>query len=680
MTQIFIENNPVDLSKDISAMLTYSIDDVAQFASRNTTFSKTIVLPGTARNNKTFGHIFDVRNSNVFNTAVANVNYNFNAAKRARCIILQDAIQTFKGWIRLIEIVIDNGTIEYEVAVFGELYGFIASVGDGKLEDLDFSSYDVAFTDTNITATWATPVGSGVVFPLIDYGGYSTAKRHWDIGTFRPALFVKDYIDKIFAAAGYTYDCALFNTARFKSLIIPHSQKDLQTLSSQVLGASRASTYNAIDSGTSTTVRLQYSTVVNTTFTASISNSKFTYTPATPATLEVAFNITGSYISNGIGYTIAAYVNGVLVPSQFYSISPVAGTASFFYGAALAFTQTFNQNDFIEIVLTATATAFSTERLRVTASNLVITSETPISVPVDYGDVITVNDTIPKNILQKDFFASIIKLFNLYVVEDLQEANKLMIAPFVDFFDGTSLDWTAKIDRSKPLRLTPMSNLNARFYDYKFKEDSDYYNETYKKKWGKMYGDYTLDSQFDFQDGRDSCDVIFSPTPLVGYSGEDKVFSTILKIEANIETRTNSNIRILQAANVTGVTAWNINGYASGNTNYLYAGHYDNPDAPNSDIHFGVPNELLFTLTAGNLSNTQFNLYWSIYMAEITDKDSKLMTATIKLDVLDIINLNFGKFIYIDGALWRINKIEDYNVSEPNTCKISLLKVIEKIY
>jgi hypothetical protein len=136
----------------------------------------------------------------------------------------------------------------------------------------------------------------------------------------------------------------------------------------------------------------------------------------------------------------------------------------------------------------------------------------------------------------------------------------------------------------------------------------------------------------------------------------------------------------LQFANVTGVTSWNIVGGTSGLTTYGYAGHYNNPDAPSDDIHFGVPSELYFTLVSGNPSNQQFNLYWSEYMAEITDKDSKLMTAYFKLDVIDIVNLNFGQLIWIDGALWCLNKIEDYNISSPDLCKVSLLKVIEKTY
>ena len=64
MMELFIEGKKVDVSKNINTLLTFTIDDVKDFASRKTTFSKTIVLPGTANNNKIFGHIFEVGLSN----------------------------------------------------------------------------------------------------------------------------------------------------------------------------------------------------------------------------------------------------------------------------------------------------------------------------------------------------------------------------------------------------------------------------------------------------------------------------------------------------------------------------------------------------------------------------------------------------------------------------------------
>ena len=54
-TEIYIEERKIDLLQDISTEFTYAIDDVSEFGSRNTSFSKTISIPGTANNNLVFG-------------------------------------------------------------------------------------------------------------------------------------------------------------------------------------------------------------------------------------------------------------------------------------------------------------------------------------------------------------------------------------------------------------------------------------------------------------------------------------------------------------------------------------------------------------------------------------------------------------------------------------------------
>ena len=76
----------------------------------------------------------------------------------------------------------------------------------------------------------------------------------------------------------------------------------------------------------------------------------------------------------------------------------------------------------------------------------------------------------------------------------------------------------------------------------------------------------------------------------------------------------------------------------------------------------------------------QFNVYWSSYMAEITDKDSRLLTGTFKLNYKDIFGLDFSSFIYVDGVKFRLNKIEDFNATFEDTCKVELLKIINEVY
>jgi hypothetical protein len=67
-------------------------------------------------------------------------------------------------------------------------------------------------------------------------------------------------------------------------------------------------------------------------------------------------------------------------------------------------------------------------------------------------------------------------------------------------------------------------------------------------------------------------------------------------------------------------------------------------------------------------------------LAEITDKDSKLLTGSFKLTVQDIYDLDFKRLIYIDGALFRLMKVIDFNTNGDELTKCELLKVINLDY
>ena len=121
--EIWVEGNQLDLSEDLDIKLSYLINDIRNFTDRETAFSKTIVVPGTAQNNFIFGNLFDVKVSNTYLSSNQNVGYNYNAAKSAQAVIYVDKMQVFKGVIRVIEITIDRGFVEYECSVDGELGG-----------------------------------------------------------------------------------------------------------------------------------------------------------------------------------------------------------------------------------------------------------------------------------------------------------------------------------------------------------------------------------------------------------------------------------------------------------------------------------------------------------------------------------------------------------------------------
>jgi hypothetical protein len=222
-----------------------------------------------------------------------------------------------------------------------------------------------------------------------------------------------------------------------------------------------------------------------------------------------------------------------------------------------------------------------------------------------------------------------------------------------------------------------MSEINARYYDIKFKSDSDNYNEQYRKKYTTGYGDFRYNNELEFAKDTSTTEVIFSASPLIGYTNNDKIFPAIYKLNNTTEEMIEHNIRIMQAKKISGRTSWNIysktNSVLASYTTYGYAGHLDDPNTPYNDLNFGAPAEIFFNLQNLILFRNLFNMFYSSYFAEITDKDSRLVTAKMKFTPKDIFNLDFGKFIYNDGVLYRLIKIKDYSDNELS--EVELLRV-----
>lgn len=677
MTKIYLEGYELDITEGLSNTITYAVDDIVNIDSKMTSFSKTIVIPGTAKNNNLFGNIFDFNNANFTDTS-ANVFYNFNASKLAKCRIEVNGLQIIKGGLRLLKIIHDRRNIEYEVAVFGELGNFISALGNKKLEDLDFSEYDHTYSVANIAASWDNwNAGQGYYYPLIDYGAVSTNKHDFQYSALRPAFFMREYLTKIIADAGFTFESSFFDTNFFKRIGIPHNQKTLRSnVNTNYVNAVKSTSQSI--SGGDTNVTFNTNTLSNFTL---VDGYKYRHDGVTTITAKCLLTISGTYKSNFTKTRVLIQKYGssyeqseVYLPQTFTSKS---------FSVTLELDTSFALNDYVQVKIND---SYGQVTGSIASATFTVDKDPPGYIEILIGDTVNANTTIPKGIFQKDFFTSILKLFNLIVTEDKYKENHLIIEPYVDFYNlspSTYIDWTDKVDRSQVIQIEPMSQVNARLYQYSFKQDNDYYNEQYRKAYNEGYGDRLYDNGLEFVKDTDKLELIFSATPIVGYDGEDKVYSTIFKMSGNNEEQIDSNIRLMQFKKVTSVASWDIKNGATvlgSYTDYPYAGHLDDPDAPNADINFGVPKELYFTLVSGDLANNMFNAYYSPYMAEITDKDSRIVTLNVKLNDIDIFNIDFSKFIYIDGCLYRLIKVIDYNAGSNETTKVQLLRVIKTQY
>ena len=248
--------------------------------------------------------------------------------------------------------------------------------------------------------------------------------------------------------------------------------------------------------------------------------------------------------------------NGTIIGSTFLG---TGFTGNFFSKTITAQNESIATNDLITLTLDwSPSQAYN---LTVSAGSINFQSSVPTRVPINLGEEIPINDTLPRGVFQRDFFISILKFFNLYVYESAFDENKLYIETYIDFYPANShnaLDWSTKIDRSKPIRQTPMSELNARYFRYKFREDNDFYNEEYRKQFNEGYGDRVFDTEFEFSNDTDELQLIFANSVLYQNVGTDKIYPAIYKLSGTTETPMDHVIRMCQAKKIEGVTSSNM--------------------------------------------------------------------------------------------------------------------------
>jgi hypothetical protein len=221
----------VGIMGEIPISLTIAIADVREPDKRNSTFSKTIQIPGSKDANILFEHIFEV---------TTDLN-NFNPNLKTPCKYFVRGEKVFSGDIQLLSIIKKGKSpyesIVYEVSIIGRLSQAFLELGNSLLTDLDFSDLNHVFNYTN--RNWTPTLGTGYTYPLIDYGVTGGCGYYWDFAHLSPAIFEKEYIDRIFESISKTYTSTYFASTYGKSILTPRTNEGaLKMTNAQVNGVS----------------------------------------------------------------------------------------------------------------------------------------------------------------------------------------------------------------------------------------------------------------------------------------------------------------------------------------------------------------------------------------------------------------------------------------------------------
>lgn len=715
-SELYINDIRVELNAEVQASITYQIADIRMPDKRQGSFSKTISLPGSPTINNLFTNIFNL-NLSVQTSGVINFAPDFNPNLKATFVLLIEGIEQFRGYVKLQNIIRGQNQMQevmYEINLFGDLASIFTVITDKKLSVLNLSAYNHTYNKATQIATWNTANinGNGYVYPMINYGGMGVSS--WNVNDFFPAIYVKTYIDTIFAEAGYTYTSQFFNTPFFEHLIVPFAGDKLTISSAQVT----ARLFEARTSSDTTFQQGLFSpqfpiNTVQLIFGNEISDPSNQYNPAT-GVFTVANSGFYDFRVSGV-VTAVAYQAGIIdvggaVTHNIYltrngtqQTVPIATVATSVSAATLIigdiiYTSTIlgtspsfpcNAGDTIRFYYAPTNAAiepnvFTPPDFNFTFKSLGVVTNQISNTAIFDGASLSLNSTLPVDIKQSDFLMSIFRMFNLFVETDKNDPLNLFVDTYDSFYQsGTDQDWSSIIDVSKPITITPMGALDAKRYTVKYTQDTDFWNKKYFEKYNKTYGEYNLDITNDFLKNENKNEVIFAPTPSIGSVAVDRIIPEIYQLDSTgLQSKLRTKLRILYYSGAKNTNnAFNYTSNVSGTSSeifYPYAGHIDDPITPTTDLSFGVPNEIYYVnpyAPTSYTNNNLFNTYHKVFIEEITDVNSKIVTAFFRLQPLDILKLSFRNKIYIDGQYYRLNKVIDYNPLTEDVTKCELLKI-----
>lgn len=704
-TELYINNQRVEIKEEIGVSLNLAISDIKNPDKRNYSFSRSVELPGTPTLNRLFGHLFDY--TEIQNTSTTNFNPDYNPNLKATAVVFCDLVEQFRGYVRLKSIRRENqdlGKITYVVELFGELGNIITNLGTALMSELDLSEYDHTYNRANQKASWSVihPSG-GYYYPMIQYG--SNDGVNWNVNDFYPAVYEKVYWDKIMAYAGYTYDSPFINGSLFSKFVIPFTGESFQLSQSQVtnrlFNANTNSAFTALDTSTWSTLTEPF------LYNNEVSDPDGQYDPSTgyftcasPGYYE--FKLTGTFYWSAVGGNWSGASQNQLVLAVYHQrgstiqainyqtvynnqASLTAGNSS----ASVSFTYTTgtiqcNSGDLVWVKLeprfigTITGGQYAQFNLNSGASF----SNTVSNASIVEGWPISLNSAIPRDIKMVDYFMSVIKDFNLMVEPDRTHPAKVYIDTADDFYgSGTIRNWSHIRDVNKPVELAPMGALDARRYILQGTPGEDRFNKLYTQEYAETYGMRKHDVTNDFLKNDNVYTSIFTPSVLVGRNSDDRVYPEIYALDnAGNRIRVKSGIRRLYAGGAISTSqSWN---YVTASatfteTTYPYAGHLDSVSSPTIDLNYYGPRKLYYsavTYTDGNL----WNRYHKKYIDEITDRNSKILTAYFYLKPLDIARLSFRDPIFIDNQYFRLQRVFDYNPSSSKSTKCELLLIKTK--
>ena len=736
--ELYINSRLVDIDQSIPFPLTFNISDIKDISSRKGNKSKTIKIPGTLTNHQLFTSVFLLTSTEKISTTTSGI-VNFDPSIKAPCQYYNNGLLEFNGIAQLMECNLNDGIWSFEITMVSDTIDYIASLKKIKVNELDFSEYAHYLTLADQQETWngfnqingvSTPIktgadwdGIGYYYGLIDYGYSRPTADTFAVDNIPLQVFVYGILQKIFEFAGITWSSNFLESQRFKRLLLAYYGGALPTITpGDSLNDSATTTENNnaggfIINGTATfsgepivwfpdaTMLDNYDgTIVTDPSSQVIATSPLKFRAGSTGMFQVQYSGTHDVdISTAIGaflsceYNVSLIVkknNIVISTDQIYNgvlnlaNMPIA-TTTFSFNFNRSVNMLINDELTFEIMLTRTnlnllVTTYAnysvTQTVTSTGATLDVIKSQQALTP---GSAVSVASFLP-DMTCDVFLKGIITAFNLYLKPDANNATILEIEPLSDFYNSSldALEWSYLLDSSKEIKVTPTINFAAKNYEFEFENEDDYWNTKYKNEFSEQYGSFVLSSQSQYATETTTMKLPFSQHPLAVIDTTNLIVPRSYQI--NFDEFGNGQIVLKKGKSfivqLGELRAGNWEHRDEFGTDfpqvvYPYVGHLDDIDAPTFDLNFGVPQVVYYAATI--YTNNNLYAYHETFIKEIVSRFGKLLTCYMMIDS-DIINkLDFRNLINIDGVVYRLQKINDYDSGKGQSTMVELIRILE---
>lgn len=656
---------------DFFIPLTFSINDFRDISTRNGTFSKTVKIPGTKKNDSLLGHSFKITAEGFFDRNT-----------RVPAIIEKDGIRYLDGSMQLKSVdITDNKSHVYNIILYSNLSDWGALIKDKNIRDLEYDT--LTYNPTNVEASWSyNGRDNGYTFPLINYNefaAYPTLETtNIVVEDFLPGVFVYDVFRKIFDDIGYQLKPGFFGREEYRDLIMPSINTDLSA-SKEFLDANRA---RAIVGNTQSVVLNSQTGLFNfyTGLEDPSSNwSNFYYVIPFPnsnfsgnATIEVT-NLQFAF-DNDVTFKISEYqtlsILSQVIDEQTITVKKNSQEVATF---ELSFNDvTLTDGYYILIEWSATN---SGTKLQVQPSGLQF-NITPISAPLVNGSEISIKDFV-YDIGQSNFVKHFVQLFNLVHLTD-ERSKTVEFLHRDDFYKSIeeAEDWSEKLDVSKKQTIEQIDEKLNRNLLFEYKNDTEDVNLVgFKDTWDTTISNDSrkLDNEF-LKDEKTIADIPFAGSvgsgTIIQEAGGSLYLPQLINNYKSVGDELDLKPRLLIYE---GLKSGNFT-FESVSKSSFPSSYYIKKASGPFDVSLSFKN---LNDISKSLQDNDVGLVDRHYKEQIRQfNESRLYTCYLRLTGVDIVNLNFRTPKLINGVYYYLNKIEDYKAGVFESVKCELIQIV----